>query len=143
MKRKISILGIALALFCILGFTGCQNNSSESKSKLYYVEVAEIDKSDYETIIAPYKASYSSTAELNFNEIKTIRLALRNCETNRFDSETDVSKKDLKTFLTSHGCTPSEANEALEELKDRGNAIWLFNSSTSASYVIYFYIEEQ
>ena len=146
MKKRISILGIALAAIVMFGLSGCQQQTDSSDSKknaLYYVEAGEIAKSDAEAVIGPYKTKYSSSADLTYKDIKDIRNGFRECYLYGFTSEADVTAEKLKDFLTQHGYTPSEAESELSDLYNRGNAIWMFNVKISTEHVAYLYIEEQ
>ncbi len=144
MYKKLNVIGIIFALFIILGITGCQQSSStNSKSGLYYEEAGEILLSDFKTVIAPYKAKYTSEKDLKKEEIKAIREALRNCQQFDFASKKDVTRKELSDFLSQHGWTPSEAEKEMSVLDSRGNTIWMFNIKNSTTHVVYLYVEEQ
>ncbi len=144
MNKKLNAIGIIFALFIILGITGCQQSSSgDSKSGLYYEEAGEILLSDFNTVIAPYKAKYTSAKDMKKEDMKAIREALRNCQKFDFISKKDVTKKELSDFLSQHGWTPSEADEELSVLDSRGNTIWMFNMKNSTTHVVYLYVEEQ
>ena len=97
--------------------------------------------SDFISIIEPYKSKYSTSDDLTFEEIKAIRNKCRECKKYSFSSDSDVLRKDLTSFYTSHGCTPSEAEERMEVLDERGNALEVFNTYNS-EHVIYLYIEK-
>ncbi len=144
MYKKLNVIGIIFALFIILGITGCQQSSSiNSKGGLYYEEAGEILLSDFKTVIAPYKAKYTSEKDLKKEEIKAIREALRNCQQFDFASKKDVTRKELSDFLSQHGWTPSEAEKEMSVLDSRGNTIWMFNIKNSTTHVVYLYVEEQ
>ena len=140
MKKRICILGIALAAIVMFGLSGCQQNTSDdSKNTLYYVEGGILSKTTLQTIVAPYE----NKTDFTYNEIKAIRNQLRACELEDFFSEKDVTRDDCHNFLTQHGFTPSEANQGIESVNNTGNALLFFNVRNSPSKAIYIYAEKQ
>ena len=148
MKKITYMLGFILGAFLMFSIAGCQQQSSETNEKkdgnqvsdqLYYIEMAELAKSD----ILPIYEQYSEINTLSFSEIQTIRNNLKKCTTYLFDSMPDISKKDCYDFLVTHGASPSEANTILDSLDERGNIILFFNSANSVNNAFYVYAEKQ
>ena len=148
MKKITYMLGFILGAFLMFSIVSCQQQSSEPNEKkdgnqvsgqLYYIEMAELAKSD----ILPIYEQYSEINTLSFSEIQTIRNTLKKCTTYDFDSMPDVSKKDCYDFLVTHGASPSETNTILNSLDERGNIILFFNSANSVNNAFYVYAEKQ
>lgn len=138
MNKKLKFIGIVLALFCILGITGCQQTTSGEASKKYYVEAGEVNKTSALSI----SNSYGNQSSYTFSEIKQIRNLFRSLEQYDFASKADVSRSECYDFLVTHGFTPSEANSVLNDFDSRGNGLGLFNSKNS-NHAVYIYFEKQ
>lgn len=142
MKRKLLLL---VGLAVILMLSSCQqqtDSSSSNEGKIYYLEMGQLAKDDFLNILEPYQSKYSSSEELTFNDIQTIREALRDCKLSDFKSAANIERKEVIDFHTSHGCTPSETDEIMSKLDERGNALEAFNNRKNENQVAYLYIEK-
>ena len=146
MKKITYMLGIILGAFLMFSIVSCQQQSSETNEKkdgnqvsdqLYYIEMAELAKSDILQI-----ADGFSQAEASFSEVKEIRNQFKRCTHYNFASMPDITRDECYDFLVTHGSSPSEANQILNKLDTRGNALMAFNEQ-DPNLAIYIYAEKQ
>ena len=137
MKKNTLIFSSLMMLSLMLIVSACKQQSDPPAK--YYIEGGVMDKETLMTIVAPYE----NKTNLTFDEIKTVRNQLRACTLDDFSSEKDVSEEECRDFLTQHGYTPSEADEAIDSVNNVGNALLFFNVKTSTAKAAFIYAEKQ
>ena len=150
MKNNKFFLGTLFGILFILVVTACQqpensaaessksNSNKQNSNQLYYIEVGELLLSDIQAVIQKY-SNYNS---LSFSDIKSIRLELSNYRKYNFGSIPDVTRKECYDFLVTHGSSPAETEQILENLDNRGNSIVFYNVR-EPQHAAYLYAEKQ
>lgn len=140
MNKKLQIIGIVLALFCILGITGCQQaTGSGSSSGKYYAEMGILNKSEFEAIISPYRNKGSFT----FDEIKAIRNKVSACQMDKFESKKDLSREEAKAIIIDSGYNQSTSETYMKSIDETGNMLLYYSVRNNPSKYAYLYIEKQ
>lgn len=138
-KNQICKLMLCLtAVLTVICFAGCADKEEdEKKEQTYYVELGEIKKDDYNSLLAEYSNITSPT----YAQLKEARATLKTYHQYDFDSNTGFKRSELYNFFIRHGFTPSEANSALDNLDSRGNSLGFYSSSSE--YKIYWAYAEK
>ena len=145
MKKQI-IVFVSLLLIS-LSLIACKNAADDNSSEqLYYIEAGEIDSSTVQIVGVKYGISNTSDlSSLSFNEVKKLREEVRSGSYKIYDfaSTSDVTRKECYDFLISHGRTPRESNEIIDELNRRGNKILIYTLRAYTNHAAYVYAEKQ
>lgn len=140
MNKKLKIIGIVLALFCILGITGCQQSTgSGGSSGKYYAEMGILNKSEFEAIISPYRNKGSFT----FDEIKAIRNQVKACQLDEFESQKDLSREETLDIIIASGYDQSTSETYMKSIDETGNMLLWYSVRNNPSKYAYLYIEKQ
>ena len=141
MNKKLKIFGIVMALFCILGVTGCQQSTGGSggSSGKYYAEIGVLNKSDFNAALAtlPKKNSYT------FDEIKAFRNQVKACQMDKFETKKDMSRDETKALIIDSGYDQSTAETYMKSIDETGNALFYYAVRNNPTKYAYMYIEKQ
>ena len=142
--KKNSIWNMAMSLMIVLAaicFTGCADKEDEDdkKEQTYYLEYAQITRTDFNTLAANYgNQSYDT-----FAQRKQARALLRSVKYYDFASGSGYKKERIHNVLTQKGFTKAEANELFETINTIGNALFFGNSAYSDDLIAWVYIEKE
>ena len=142
--KKNSIWNMAMSLMIVLAaicFTGCADKEDEDdkKEQTYYVEYAQITRTDFNTLVENYgNQSYDT-----FAQRKQLRALLRSVKYYDFASGSGYKKERIHNVLTQEGFTKAEADELFESINTIGNALFFGNSAYSDDLIAWVYIEKE
>ena len=142
--KKNSMWKMAMSLMIVLAaicFTGCADKEDEDdkKEQTYYLEYAQITRTDYNTLVENYgNQSYDT-----FAQRKQLRALLRSVKYYDFASGSGYKKERIHNVLTQKGFTKAEANELFESINTIGNALFFGNSAYSDDLIAWVYIEKE
>ncbi len=140
MNKKLKIIGIVLALFCILGITGCQQSTGSGGSTgKYYAEMGILNKYDFEAIYATFPKKNSYT----FDEIKAFRNKVSACQMDKFESKKDLSREEAKAIIIDSGYDQSTSETYMKSIDETGNMLFYYSVRNNPSKYAYLYIEKQ
>ena len=132
-KMAMSLM-IVLAAIC---FSGCADNEDEEQT--YYLECAQIARTDYNTLMENYgNQSYDT-----FAQRKQARALLRSVKNYDFASGSGYKKERIHNVLTQKGFTKAEADEIFKSINSVGNELLFFNSAYSDDLIAWVYIEKE
>ena len=142
--KKNSMWKMAMSLMIVLAaicFTGCADKEDEDdkKEQTYYLEYAQITRTDYNTLVENYgNQSYDT-----FAQRKQLRALLRSVKYYDFASGSGYKKERIHNVLTQKGFTKAEADEIFKSINSVGNELLFFNSAYSDDLIAWVYIEKE
>lgn len=129
------------ALVFAFSFIGCSNPSNSTPTTTYKIEIGVVSNSTYTTA---FSMASSYGANITHENIKTIRNYLYQNTTSNYDNSTkDVTKDEIRNFLTQHGMTTVQANAEIACLETLGNDIAFFEYVYSSSSKVWMYAEKE
>lgn len=129
----------SLVIVVLVSLISCTIPVSEPPAVNFYGEIGRVSTVDYNNVAAtiPSKTSYT------FTDISGYRWQFRAKTQYDFSSAPGGTRTNIYDLLTSKGFSPTEANNAIDNIITTGNTLLFFYYAYSSDYMIWMYIEKE